>query len=124
MVGNVFRKHNERYGRIRHRDGYKVGSERTAFAEIVVAFERFHKREVGVPLHIFKLREIDYFQRVDFRRIADRREDRRYRIAGKNTDDKRNQFRHFLAVNRAGDYREQRNKSARQSNVRIANRAA
>ena len=124
MIGDVFRKYNEGNGRIRHRDGYKVGSERTAFAEIVVAFERFRKREVGVPLHIFKLREIDYFQRVCFRRIADRREDRRYRIARKDTDDKRNQFRHFLAVYRAGDYREQRNKSAHQSNVRIANRAA
>lgn len=52
VIGDVFRKYHEGNGRIRHRDGYKVSSERTAFAEIVVAFERFRKREVGVPLHI------------------------------------------------------------------------
>ena len=125
MVGNVFRKHHERNGRIRHGDRKQIRAERAVGPVIVVSFfERFHESEIGIPLHIFKLREIDYFQRVRIRGIADRREDRGHGIARKNTDNERNEFQHLLAVHRAGDYGEEGYKPADQRNVRIAHRSA
>ena len=96
MVCNVFRKNNECNRNICNRYcSYVFCVNRRK------AFFSLKECEVGVPLHIVKEREVDNHKVVISRFNADYGENCRNSVACENTDDERNKFCHFFAVNRA-----------------------
>ena len=117
MVCDMFRKDDEGHGDIGDGNRSDIGSERADLAEIVTSLKRFYKAEIRQPLHILEFGEIDNFERVHVRGVADSRKDRREGIAREDTDDEREQPEILFTVYRAGHRHRQSHESADQSDV-------
>ncbi len=118
VVCDVFCEYYEGNGNIRNCDGCNVGTEVTA-CEVVVAAECLDEGEVGVPLHIVELGEVDDFESIAVCDKTDHSEDGCYYVTCKDTDDEGDEFHHLLTEYGAEDNGSESNKCAYKTEDRV-----
>jgi hypothetical protein len=116
----VFREYYERDRHICNRNGSDIGAY-VASVKVVTAFERFDKREVGIPLYIVEFGEVYNFESVNPCRVTDYREYCRKNITRKDTDYERYHLYKLFAVYRAKHRYRKGYESAYKSDERRAN---
>ena len=128
MIRDMLREHDERHRNIGHRNRGDIAAGKLAErAERIDKCEIRHseesgKRNLSVHKKPFKNAEIDDFERVVARSVANHGEDRSDRITCKDPHDERNQLHHFFAVNRTKNRDGQRDKTAKHGNQLISAR--
>ena len=115
VIGEVFRKDDERHRNIGNGDGADIGTEVAHVTREIRLKEGLDEGEVGHPLHALKEREVNEAQAgIDAGNVAESRKDGGKDISRQDTDDEGNHLHHLLAVNGADDGGGERHKGAQQ----------